>query len=605
MGPREWKVAITVGMMFYQALLSAQAGEVSVQQEAQQYVVQAPGYEAVIGSDACLSSLRVGGVEFLKSVPNVIPRGVYLYQKGLHKATDITQPEPFVVAGRSDKATIRYQFAADAVTVTIANLSAEGLSYVGVFDPAVTVVMGERGRFAKTPVTRNWRDTLWFRERANVGIRGGGRVWGPWSGNHQVWQADAKPGATLTVQFRPGAATDAQIAAAVHKAAAPPPPPPTDPVGPMWDLAALSTAPESWPADGFDSDHARAVFFKGLPCEGRETRVFAWIGLPELDAGRKAPGMVLVHGGGGTAFASWVKRWTSQGYAAIAMDTCGCVPKGTYGHWEAHEHSGPAGWGGWGQIHDPREDQWTYHAVADAILAHSLLLSLPEVDAERTGLTGLSWGGYLSCIIAGVDARFKLAVPVYGCGFTNEHGFAGSVKGLGQECADRWMRWWDPSVYLPHAAMPMLWVTGSNDFAYTMNALQKSYRLPAGPHTLCVRLRMPHGHGAAGEGPKEIYTFADSILKDGSPLLRITGRGRDGREVWATFEGATPVRKAELNVTGDTGRWQDRKWDALPATLGPAGRITATLPEGTTVYYLNLFDERECVVSTEHEEIRP
>jgi hypothetical protein len=31
-------------------------------------------------------------------------------------------------------------------------------------------------------------------------------------------------------------------------------------------------------------------------------------------------------------------------------------------------------------------------------------------------------------------------------------------------------------------------------------------------------------------------------------------------------------------------------------------RATAALPAGTRVYYLNLFDERGCVVSTEHEE---
>ena len=43
--------------------------------------------------------------------------------------------------------------------------------------------------------------------------------------------------------------------------------------------------------------------------------------------------------------------------------------------------------------------------------------------------------------------------------------------------------------------------------------------------------------------------------------------------------------------------------------VGGAGRtalarVTATLPEGTRVYYLNLVDERNCVVSTEHEECK-
>ena len=46
-----------------------------------------------------------------------------------------------------------------------------------------------------------------------------------------------------------------------------------------------------------------------------------------------------------------------------------------------------------------------------------------------------------------------------------------------------------------------------------------------------------------------------------------------------------------------------RKWEARPAQVEASGRVTATVPEGTTVYYLNLFDDRDCVVSTEHEEL--
>jgi len=372
---------------------------------------------------------------------------------------------------------------------------------------------------------------------------------------------------------------------------------------PMWDTAKLFRPPRAVPAEGFEAEGLRAVFYEGLPYRGKPTRVFAWLGIPSTRPGEKVPGMVLVHGGGGTAFARWVKMWNRRGYAAIAMDTCGCVPRGSYGKWQRHDHGGPPGWGGWRQINEPREDQWTYHAVADVLLAHSLLRAQPQVDPDRIGLTGISWGGYLACIVAGVDSRLKCVVPVYGCGFTNEHGFAGSVAALGKEGAQRWMRWWDPSVYLPNAAMPMAWVTGTNDFAYTLNALQKSYRLPKGPSTLCIRIRMPHGHGP-GEAPREIHAFADSILKDGDPLPRITGQGRDGRKVWAAFEGKRPVVKAELCFTRDRGRWQTRRWDALPATLAP-GKATATLPEGTTVYFLNLFDDRGCVVSTEHVEPPP
>src|SRR5690606_22159173 len=147
----------------------------------------------------------------------------------------------------------------------------------------------------------------------------------------------------------------------------------------------------------------------------------------------------------------------------------------------------------------------------DAILAHSLLRSQAGVDPQRIGVTGISWGGYLTSILAGVDERFAFAIPVYGCGYTNEHAFAETIKALGQERGERWMRWWDPSTYLPKAKMPMLWVNGTNDFAYTMNAHQKSYELPKGPRTLCIRARMPHSH-EAGWVPEEILRFAESVV---------------------------------------------------------------------------------------------
>jgi dienelactone hydrolase len=349
------------------------------------------------------------------------------------------------------------------------------------------------------------------------------------------------------------------------------------------------------------SDGVKAICFSGPAFRGKTTRVFAWLGLPKLKAGEKVPAMVLIHGGGGTAFDEWVRLWVARGYAAIAMDTCGQVPVGNYGQWVHDDQGGPAGWGGFDQLSWPLEDQWTYHAVADVILAHSLIRSLPEVDPDRTGVTGISWGGYLTCIVAGVDRRFKMAVPVYGCGFYRDTVFENELKLLRPSEANRWMALWDPSVYLGSAEEPLLWVTGSNDFAYTMNALQLSYRLPKGSRFLSIRLRMPHAHGGPGENPEEIRVFADSILKGGPGLPAITGSGRDGTNVCATYSAKTPLVKAELNFTRDTCRWQDRRWEAIPARLSE-GQVTASLPEGTRVYYFNLFDERDCAVSTEHSE---
>jgi len=371
-----------------------------------------------------------------------------------------------------------------------------------------------------------------------------------------------------------------------------------------WNIEALSVAPKTHPAPGFEAPGVKALFYEGLPFQGKPTRVFAWYGAPPAPPGEKVPAMVLVHGGGGTAFDSWVRLWNARGYAAIAMDLCGSVPGGEHGKRPRHENGGPPGWGGFGQIDWPLTDQWTYHAVADIMLAHSLLRSMPEVDSSRIGVTGISWGGYLTCIASAVDVRFKLAVPVYGCGYLGDNStWLGEFQKMGPEKAAKWLYWWDPSRYLRATSMPMLWVTGTNDFAYPLDSLQKSYRLPRGRRTLCIRVRMPHGHGGAGENPEEIHAFANSYLKGGRPLPRIEGQGRTGEQVWATYDAGQRVGKAELNYTKDSGQWSQRRWATLPATVDAANRrVTATLPAGARVYYLNLTDEHNLVVSTEHEE---
>lgn len=113
----------------------------------------------------------------------------------------------------------------------------------------------------------------------------------------------------------------------------------------------------------------------------------------------------------------------------------------------------------------------------------------------------------------------------------------------------------------------------------------------------------PHGHGAAGENPEEIHAFANQIVREGVPLLRIIKRERDGKRVWAQCEGKRVLDKAELNYTCDPGVWNERAWESVPAAVDAESRIvSATLPDGVTVYSFNVYDDGGLVVSSEHEE---
>ena len=371
-----------------------------------------------------------------------------------------------------------------------------------------------------------------------------------------------------------------------------------------WNLKQLSSPPQVYPAPAFQAPGVRALFFEGLPWKGNPTRVFAWYGVPSNATAAKVPAMVLVHGGGGTAFADWVRLWTARGYAAIALDTCGSMPINPDSHQpRRHEFAGPPGWdASFDQIDLAENDQWTYHAIADILLAHSLLRSFPEVDPKRIGITGISWGGYLTAIAASVDPRFRFAVPVYGCGFLGEDSlWVPAFQKLGPEKAKKWLELWDPSVYLSRAKMPFLWVTGTNDVGYPLGSFQKTYRLPQGLRTLSVRLRMPHSH-EEGWKPEEIFAFANQVVSSGTPLTRVLSQARDQQRAWIKFKSKTPVVRAELLYTPDNGIWKDRQWLAIPAQIIPGkAMVQATLPAGVRIFFFNLIDARGLVVSSEHQ----
>ncbi|UCD30366.1 MAG: alpha/beta fold hydrolase [Planctomycetota bacterium] len=364
-----------------------------------------------------------------------------------------------------------------------------------------------------------------------------------------------------------------------------------------WDLGSLYKVPQVEWVDS--AGPIRGLYYAGEPYGGKATRVFAYYAKP-LKVSGKAPAMVLVHGGGGKAFKEWTELWAKRGYAAIAMDLAGRDPDGNRlpdgGPDQTVKEK-------FNDVSRGLREAWPYHAVANVIRAHSLLRSFPEVDPDRIGITGISWGGYLTCIVAGLDDRFKAAVPVYACGFLYEDSmWIRILDRLSSSDRRLWIDNYDPSPDLPDCRMPILFVNGTNDKAFPLNIYQKSYRLIRSPRTLCVTVGMLHSH-QHGWAPKEIGISIDSVLRKGEPLARFKKVLPKGQEVVTGFEAAVTVKEAALHYTTDSGLWQERKWHTAPAAVD-GDRIYAKLPaDKGIVYFLTVTDERGAVVSTEHEEL--
>ncbi|MBI3880876.1 MAG: dienelactone hydrolase family protein [Verrucomicrobia bacterium] len=384
-----------------------------------------------------------------------------------------------------------------------------------------------------------------------------------------------------------------------------------------WNLTELKRAPAMhWLAR---TGAVHSLLYTGEKFMGTNTEVFAFYASPvtlgKAKPGTKFPGVVLIHGGGGTAFAEWAWIWAKRGYAAIAMDLSGSQPiDPIYGSngvpvlGQANKpetrtrlpNGGPNQGGAekFDSIGGDVSDDWPYHAAASVIRAHSLLRSFPEVIANRTAVTGISWGGYTTCLVASLDDRFKAAVPVYGCGFLHEGESVQkpSIDKLGDRRA-AWVKAYDPSSLLSRCRVPILWVNGTSDVHYPLDSYQKSFDAVPGKKQMRIEVEMRHGH-PPGWAPPEIGLFIDSFCRDGKPLPvpgKITTKGD---EVRLAFKSGVPVKSATLHYTTDTGLRSKREWKNFPAQIGK-GVVTAPKPSAdANTWFIALTDERGAMVTS-------
>jgi len=378
-----------------------------------------------------------------------------------------------------------------------------------------------------------------------------------------------------------------------------------------------------------------SLTYAGEKYQGHDTDVFAFYASPitlgyEVKPGTKFPGVVLIHGGGGTAFADWVYLWAKRGYAAIAMDLNGSRPpdaefdakgvaigNGHRGERKRLPNGGPPH--GHPEKFDcintpDTSDDWPFHAAASVMRAHTLLRSFAEVDAEHTAVTGISWGGYTTCLVASLDDRFKAAVPVYGCGFLHEGESVQkpSIDKLDPEHRALWVKEYDPGSLLPRCRVPILFVNGTNDVHYVLDSYMKSYNVVPGEKHMRIQVNMPHGH-PPGWAPQEIGHFIDSKCRSGKPLP-ILGQPRiDGDTVRVNVNSRSPIKlkSAALHYTKDGGLRSKRKWVTVPASIFDITasindaiikiyKITAPKPPSeANTWYLSVTDERDAMVSTE------
>jgi len=250
-------------------------------------------------------------------------------------------------------------------------------------------------------------------------------------------------------------------------------------------------------------------------------------------------------------------------------------------------------------VGDDWTDDWQLHAVAAAMRAHSLLRSFPETDADRTAVTGISWGGYLTCLVAALDPRFKAAVPVYGCGhlYDGESVQRPAIDRLPAEKRALWIATYDPSAWMAKCRTPILFVNGTNDVHYPLTSYAQTYSLVKGPCQLRIKVGMRHGH-RPGWTPPEIGIFVDHYLLGKPGLPQLARPELEGREARVAYSASVPLARAHIHFTTEKKKLSERRWQSRPATVAD-DLLRAEVPPHATIWFLTATDRRQAMVSTE------
>ena len=348
-------------------------------------------------------------------------------------------------------------------------------------------------------------------------------------------------------------------------------------------------------SDGFES-----FYFDGATYQGKPTRVFAYYKKPEGEG--PFPAMVLVHGGGGSAYKKWITKWNSAGFAAISIAVegqTGTLTGNKKPKWQQHDQGGPSRAGIYNDSAKPLTGQWMYHATAATINAHNLLRSFANINPKKIGLSGISWGGVITSTVMGFDQRFAFAIPIYGSGFLagmdNQYGKALKNNNIYREV-------WEPALRIAKFKKPTFWLTGLKERHFSLDAQASTYKLVSAEHIHSIQPALKHGH-IAGWTPKEPYLFAQAVINN-EPLVSFYQQKRSKDTISIRVKEFNDISVSSLYYTNDTGHTSERKFTKLPVTVKKEETsilLTSPLPLTATAWFFNI-EKNGLIYSSEFSE---
>ncbi|UGQ48485.1 alpha/beta hydrolase family protein [Massilia endophytica] len=326
---------------------------------------------------------------------------------------------------------------------------------------------------------------------------------------------------------------------------------------------------------GIDVQH---VVFRSLEVNGVPNEVHAVLAAPRGNG--PYPALLILHHGRSAAQGAMAEEWARRGYVAITPDLPGIAdPKlaaRSGGVWTTRPYGA---------------DRWTvaptianstiYQSLAAGIGAVRLLQAMKNVDTQRIGIIGASWGAYATTVLAGaLGGEIRAAYSVWGGGYFEDTVFANDLARLSAPDRERWQAALGAEQFIPGIRARFFIAGATNDRAFFLPSIVRTFEAIRAPKGIVFGPNADHDAGGYPGGPAadernwtaQEVTFFEHALKDrGSPLpeVKIASVGAQSAELEVHAE--LGIRELALYTSEDAASWQKRNWKKAEGRIRPLG----------------------------------
>jgi dienelactone hydrolase len=313
----------------------------------------------------------------------------------------------------------------------------------------------------------------------------------------------------------------------------------------------------------------------------KDVEIFAFFSYPKNAA--KLPAFIWNQGGLAQASSDRTEFGARRGYATL------CIDFPMPGYRSTGKYPIVSGL----ELGDDPKQAPIYHGAVALLRAVSFLESRPEVDKNKIGMAGSSWGGFYTTLMVGLDPRLKAGSCLFGCGRLDLGNLWWDGNGWNTTrdpaFRERWRTTLDPAWRLAGRETPIAWFTGTNDLFYWLPSVMASHERAAGPKHLSL---LPNwSHALTQEVDEQVFAWLDVHLKGAPAFIEVSPvreeeAGGNLQARWQ-FQGPRKVMRGELMLShGEAGNWKSRPWRTIPAEIR-GQTCLARLPKGGFPYFVS------------------